>query len=121
VLIVDDDRLAATGLKRLLASEHRVEIATDGKEALELLAQKRFDLVLCDLMMPAMSGMEVFEEVARRAPDQASRMLFLTGGAFTARAMDFVTERPDRVLDKPVNLKMLRERIRQAVTGAQAA
>ena len=113
VLIVDDDPLAASGLKRLLASEHRVEIVTDGKQALERLLCKRFDVVLCDLMMPNLTGMDLYEEVARQAPEQAQRMLFVTGGAFTAQAKAFVAQRFDRVLEKPMDPRRLRAVIRE--------
>ena len=66
--------------------------------------------------MPGMSGMDLHAELSKTAPDQAERMCFLTGGAFTPRAMAFVAEVPDRLLEKPFDpealLGLVRERLR---------
>jgi signal transduction histidine kinase/CheY-like chemotaxis protein len=107
ILLVDDEPALAKALKRALRG-HRVEIAADGQQALELLAERSFDLVLCDLMMPHLSGPELFERLRDADPAQADRVLFITGGAFDGAAQALVEEMPDRFLKKPVDLAVLR-------------
>ena len=85
--IIDDEPLLIAALSRTLAPEHEVVAFTNAREALERLrAGERYALILCDLMMPEMTGMELYATLAREAPGQAERMVFLTGGAFTEAA-----------------------------------
>ena len=74
---------------------------------------EKFDLILCDLMMPDMTGMDLHRELARLVPEQASRMIFLTGGAFTAKARRFLSETPKEHIEKPfdpANLRAIAQR-----------
>ena len=106
VLVIDDEPY----IRRLIAQEldhHRVATAGTGREALALLEDRTFDVIFCDLNMPDLTGMDVHEQLARRRPEQANRMVFMTGGAFTPRARAFVDQRPDRVIDKPFELEDL--------------
>jgi CheY-like chemotaxis protein len=64
-------------------------------------------VILCDLMMPDMTGMDLHAELARKLPEQATRMIFLTGGAFTPRAREFLDEVPNQRLEKPCDLGKL--------------
>ena len=72
-----------------------------------LVAGERFDVILCDLMMPVMTGMDLAEELARILPEQASRVVFITGGAFTARAREFLERTPHHRLEKPLDMGRL--------------
>ncbi|HSN90360.1 MAG TPA: PAS domain S-box protein [Anaeromyxobacteraceae bacterium] len=108
ILVVDDEPLVGNVLQRLLGGRHEVVVATRGAEALVLLgAGARFDLLLCDLLMPEMSGMELYEKLAAEFPDQARHTVFMTGGAFTDRARAFAARRQHRVMTKPVDLREL--------------
>jgi PAS domain S-box-containing protein len=108
ILVVDDEPLVGAVLQRLLGAKHEVVVATRAAEAIVLLgAGARFDLLLCDLLMPEMSGMELHEKLATQYPDQAKRTVFMTGGAFTERARAFAAKRQHRVLTKPVDLREL--------------
>jgi CheY-like chemotaxis protein len=101
VLVLDDDPLVARALRRLLDPPHRVEELTAGRDALERLrAGARWDVVFCDLMLPEMTGMEWHAEVAR-AFGPAPRVVFVTGGAFTEAARDFLRRVPNPRLEKP--------------------
>jgi two-component system, cell cycle sensor histidine kinase and response regulator CckA len=112
VLVVDDDVLLVKGMKRVLR-EHEVTTAHSGAEALEILRREStFDVVLCDLMMSQMSGIELFTELASR-PDLKSRFVFLTGGAFTPEAREFLDEVPNQRLEKPVEAQHLRAVVEQ--------
>ena len=109
VLIIDDEPLILGALRRAFAGDYRITCISDARQALSRLASgERYDVVLCDLMMPEMSGMDVYAELARVAPDQVERMIFLTGGAFTARARDFLDQVPNARIEKPIDFQNLR-------------
>jgi CheY-like chemotaxis protein len=117
ILVVDDEPLMLKAVQRALARHHDVATVSSSREALgRIAAGERFDVILCDLMMPEMTGMDLHEELERVAPPQAERMIFLTGGAFTPRARSFLGERPDRRIEKPFDarqlLAMIGERLR---------
>jgi PAS domain S-box-containing protein len=109
VLIVDDDRFVGAALARVLR-DHEVTVVTRARDALALLAEgKPFDVILSDLMMPEMSGMELYDELVRRDPRAAERVVFLTGGAFTPDAKAFLDRVPNAQIEKPFDPKSLRE------------
>jgi signal transduction histidine kinase/DNA-binding response OmpR family regulator len=103
ILIVDDDRLVRNGLRRILERHHEVELASSAERALEVLEQDRFDVVLCDLIMPGMTGMQLYREVSRRAPAQAERFVFLTGGTSSGEAREFLVGVKNPRAYKPVS------------------
>ncbi|PYN41729.1 MAG: hypothetical protein DMD95_18640 [Candidatus Rokuibacteriota bacterium] len=109
ILVVDDDPRVGGAIQMLLAAEHDVVVATTGSEVVQRLASgERFDIILCDLMMPGMTGMDLHEELERLEPAQATRMIFLTGGAFTPRARAFLAGVPNARLEKPFDPQGLR-------------
>jgi PAS domain S-box-containing protein len=109
VLVVDDDPMVAAVVRRILASDHDLTSTTSAQHALDLCSGgERYDVILCDLMMPQMTGMDLHAELARLAPDQAERMLFFTGGAFTERARSFLDEVDNLRLEKPFDAVTLR-------------
>jgi nitrogen-specific signal transduction histidine kinase len=107
LLLVDDDRLVRNGLRRVLERHHDVAVAADGRRALELIEAQPFDVVVCDLIMPEMSGMELFEAVQRSNPDQAARFVFVTGGTNSPEARDFLLNVPHPRVYKPVRAEDL--------------
>lgn len=115
ILVVDDDVLLGLAVRRALVGQHEVEVLSSGRTAVELLCGPEgasFELVLCDLMMPDFSGVDVHDAVAARAPAVAGRMVFLTGGAFTPAARAFLSRVPNRTLEKPMGARELREAVR---------
>ena len=109
LLVVDDEAANLESLEKIFQKEgFRVLTATGGREALDLCRTHRVHVVLSDLMMPGMSGMELFAEIKRDYPDQALRMGFINGGIYTDDAQRFVDERPDRLLFKPFGPRELR-------------
>ncbi|HEX4351681.1 MAG TPA: response regulator [Polyangiales bacterium] len=109
VLVVDDERLIAAAVQRTLAREHEVTALGRARDALEgLRSGLRFDLILCDLMMPEMNGIELHAELIQLAPDQAARMVFLTGGPCTSLAKDFLATVPNPHIEKPFDTRRLR-------------
>jgi two-component system NtrC family sensor kinase len=104
VLIVDDQPGVAHTLSRLLAAEANVVIATSGFEALERIERGEcFDLVLCDIMMPLMTGLQLFDRVRAVAPQVASAFVFITGGLPPELEKD-LRATGKRCLEKPVKL-----------------
>ena len=71
-------------------------------------AGERFDVILCDLMMPEMTGMDLYAELGKLAGDQADRLVFVTGGAFTPRAREFLERVPNARVEKPIDFQNLR-------------
>jgi len=110
VLVVDDEELVGRAVARTLSQDHEVVVRTSGLDALELLTPggDGFDVVVCDLMMPGMTGMELHGRVRTANPSLAERMVFLTGGAFTPEARAFLEEVQNPRLDKPFEPAALR-------------
>ena len=109
VLVVDDEILVAHAVRRALAHDHDVVAVHSGAEALERLrGGDRFDVIICDLMMPQMTGMEFHQELARSQPTDAERVVFLTGGTFTPNARQFLEDVPNQRIEKPFDSTHLR-------------
>lgn len=104
VLVVDDEPLVVRFLLRLLGREHDVTTATSGREALERLSERTFDAVLCDVVMPELSGIEVWE---RLEPPQRARLVFMTGNASVPEVHAFLCQVRAPVLKKPFTAESL--------------
>ncbi|HTO96394.1 MAG TPA: ATP-binding protein [Myxococcales bacterium] len=115
VLLVDDEAHLGLTLKVGLRDEAEVVPVRSGREAIRtLLADDGFDLVLCDLMMPDLTGMDVFEQVGAERPSLRDRFVFMTGGAVTERARKFLEQVPTQRLDKPFRLEQVEALLRKA-------
>jgi PAS domain S-box-containing protein len=118
VLAIDDDPLVLNALKRVLAPEHHVTVFSSAQAALAWLGQGRpWELILCDLMMPEMTGMEFHAELLLRMPERAGDILFVTGGAFTAGAREFLGRVSNPRLEKPFEPQRLRELVNAQLQG----
>ena len=122
LLVVDDEPYICTAIQRLLRREHEVTALTTVREAMALVERgERFDVILSDLMMPEQNGEEFYKELQRVAPEQAQRMIFMTGGAFTPRSEEFLRSSRVPQVSKPLSLEVLQGAIRQVVETAAAA
>ncbi len=118
VLIVDDEDLVGDAITRALATECNVTHAASGREALALFAGgASYDVILCDVMMPDLSIMDLHAETTRVAPALADRIVFMTGGAFTPKARAFLESVGRPCVEKPLGL----DRLREVVQGCRAA
>jgi DNA-binding NtrC family response regulator len=115
VLVVDDEPLVGSAIRRALAAEHDVTVVPGAGQALERLGRERFDAVVSDLLMPDLSGMDLYAEVQRRDPSLAPHVVFVTGGAFTPAARQFVEAHRERCLEKPFEAAQLRRLVRRHV------
>jgi CheY-like chemotaxis protein len=109
ILLVDDEPLVAHTMERLLRRDYDTIIEESGHDALVRIARgERFAAIVSDIMMPNMTGIELFEQLQHVAPDQAARLIFLSGGAFTPQARERLDGLGVIQLDKPVAAKQLR-------------
>jgi PAS domain S-box-containing protein len=109
VLVIDDEPALAAMIRRVLSKDYHVDLAVDAREGLERLeSPEPYDVILCDLMMPDMTGMDLFAEVAKRHPGLERRFIFMTGGAFTPRATEFLAQVSNRRLEKPFETAVLK-------------
>jgi CheY-like chemotaxis protein len=108
VLVIDDEAPVRRALRKSLRSEHDVVLVSCAQDALErILAGERYDLILCDLMMPEMTGVDLHEALLLRAPEVLPHVVFMTGGAFTDGARAFVERSTRTFLEKPIDTKRL--------------
>ncbi|WP_434388287.1 ATP-binding protein [Melittangium boletus] len=118
VLVIDDEPLLCSAVERILGPHHDVEFTTLAAEVLPRLeAGERFDLILCDLMMPRMNGMDFHAALHRLRPELTGRVIFLTGGAFTPQARSFLERIPNRRVEKPFNARALLEVTREVLAS----
>jgi CheY-like chemotaxis protein len=119
VLVIDDDRLVAQAVALVLGEYHDVDTVGSAAEALARVQEGRvYDAIVCDLMMPGMGGIELYYELEVTVPAMARRMLFATGGAFTAASQSFVEVMAKRVVAKPFRGEDLRRKVARMVEQA---
>jgi CheY-like chemotaxis protein len=113
-LIIDDEPLIGATLRLLLLDEHDVDVVGSGTDARAMLASEpAYDVILCDLMMPVASGMDLHAWLSERGSDLAGRMIFMSGGVFTDDARTFLETVPNARVDKPFDHDRLLALIRQ--------
>jgi CheY-like chemotaxis protein len=116
VLVVDDEVAVGSTLRLVLQREHDVQLATSGEEALRLLAAgTRFHAIVCDLMMPGMTGVDLYETIRSVYPGLEERMVFMTGGALLAKTEDFLARVKNPLLEKPFDVPLVRRTLERLV------
>lgn len=114
ILIIDDEKSIRNTLKEILEYEgYKVEEAADGKAGLDILEKKDFDVVLCDIKMPKMDGMEVLEKAAEMVPDVP--FIMISGHGTIETAVEATKKGAYDFLQKPPDLNRLLITIRNAV------
>lgn len=118
VLVVDDEPFLAELLRRTLSDENEIVVATEAVRALARLeAGERFDVVLCELMMSTMDGIELHRQLSLSLPREANRIVFVTGGAITTRVESFFRGVPNLLLERPIDVDGLRALIERRARG----
>ncbi|MBL8957006.1 MAG: response regulator [Myxococcaceae bacterium] len=118
VLVIDDDRLVSRVVLRVLRS-CQVDLADNARVALELARERPYDVVLCDLSMPDLSGEEVLTQLRRDATGLEKRFILMTGGAITDAAIARVAALQVPVLEKPMTAERLWAAVRGVLSPAQ--
>ncbi|MEO8800815.1 MAG: ATP-binding protein [Polyangiaceae bacterium] len=112
VLVIDDEPLVLKSTVQLLCEKHDAIAASSAKEAIALLEKgESFDAILCDLLMPEMTGMDLFKQLTERWPHLAKRVAFVSGGVFTRQASAFVASCGQPLIDKPFSAETLFEMV----------
>lgn len=120
ILVVEDDPGVAEGIRLLLEPQYQVEVVEGGAEALRLLsipvnAPNSFEVVLCDVMMPGVSGIDLYRQLAQTSPAMARRIIFMTGGAYTDDADRFLGSVDNIQVQKPFNLRFLHQQLQNVI------
>jgi two-component system NtrC family sensor kinase len=114
VLVIDDEVEVGRSIERILGRDHDVVSVSGGEAALILFADRPWDVVLCDLMMPDMTGVEVYRRAVAENPELAHRFVFLTGGTFDDVVRAFLLGVPNGLVEKPFDTRELRALVAQA-------
>lgn len=111
LLIIDDEPALLRAMKRHLR-DYEVDTVTSGIQALGLLQTNHYDLILCDVMMPEMTGPELYFQVeAQFAQDVARRIVFMTGGAFLPEQAKALKQTGCRTLPKPIGAALVLQQL----------
>lgn len=111
-LLIVDDELALAVVYRRALKEHECHIARDGAEALvRLTGAEHFDGVLCDYAMPRMNGAQLYDSLERLRPSLLPRIIFVTASVGNAAFDAFIARIPNRVLEKPCDVQVLRDAV----------
>ncbi|HET6146057.1 MAG TPA: response regulator [Polyangia bacterium] len=122
ILAIDDEALLLKAYRRMLSDVHDVQTAVGAQEALRVLASDReFDVILCDLQMPDVSGADLYAAVRDLYPGLAERFIFVTGGAFSSDAKRFLEESSCLVINKPFRVEELLTMIDRKVEASDVA
>jgi PAS domain S-box-containing protein len=121
VLVVDDEPAIRRALARLLGDTHEVVLAASGAEAQSILTvDTAFDVILCDLMMPGMTGMQLHTWLQGHARALAARVVFVTGGAFTPRAAEYLEKAGNLQIEKPFDSAYVKFLVSELVAAARS-
>jgi CheY-like chemotaxis protein len=120
ILVIDDEVILLRAIQNILQDDgHHVTCRDDPRSALALLEQgESFDLILSDLMMPSMTGMDLYETLLARMPAAAQKLVFITGGAVTPRMAAFLESIPNARLEKPFRIEQLCATVRRGLLAA---
>jgi CheY-like chemotaxis protein len=121
ILVVDDEALVAESMQRMLAS-HEVTVVHSGRAAQSALNERpsAFEVVLCDIMMPGMSGIELYESIRVAHPDIAQRFVFVSGGGLTGESRRFLESARRVLLAKPVTPRELERAVQDVLAVTKA-
>jgi PAS domain S-box-containing protein len=108
ILVVDDESLVLEAMERVLSEEHDVVAVGSGRAGLQRIEEGRFDVVICDLLMPEMSGADFWAELHRRDPDLAARTVLVTGAGLLEDARSAMGAFEGPIVEKPFTAADLR-------------
>ena len=114
ILVIDDERSIRNSLKEVLEYEnHKVDLAIDGLEALDMFSTNIYDIILCDIKMPKMDGIEVLEKIHEIAPDAS--VIMISGHGNIDTAVEAIKKGAFDFIEKPLDLNRLLITIRNGL------
>jgi PAS domain S-box-containing protein len=117
ILVVDDEEMLLRSVRRVLEG-HDVTCTTSAREALAMLERgEAFDVIVSDLMMPNMTGTQFYEELLKVRPEDARRVVFLSGGALSPKDVAFLEAVPNLRIEKPFQVAQLRKLVEQLLAS----
>jgi signal transduction histidine kinase len=122
ILVIDDEPMIGKVVRALLRTDHDAVVVQSAAAGLRCLENGEvFDLILCDMAMPELSGPEFYANVAKRWPSLLSSVVFMTGGATTPAAAEFLHALSTPVLPKPFTADTLKRLVHDCLPGASAS
>ena len=115
VLVVDDEPAIGRVLALILGADHKVTVTDGGEMGVACALAEEFDIVLCDLRMNDLSGADLFEKLRRDRSGLERRIVFMTGGAFTASDRAFIAKVANVVIEKPIDRSELNRAMRETL------
>lgn len=116
VLVIDDEQLLGQTIQLGLEDTMDVQLETSGEKGLaRLLSEDPFELVLCDLSLPDLSGIDIYARASEAKPEIKDRFVVMTGGAVTSESRDFLENYQGHLLNKPFTLSQVESLIDQIV------
>lgn len=116
ILIIDDEENILQVMRQALQREgYEIDTVLDALKGLSILSSSEYDLVICDIAMARMNGIEFFREIEERLPGMADRILFMTGGILSPSIQKFIQERRVSIIEKPFNLPTLFQGVHDAL------
>jgi len=118
ILVVDDEAAILTFLRRLLTDMgHNVETINNADTALERLKTERYSLILLDIKLPGMSGIELYQQIEKIAPALTRRVMFITGDIMEGTTHDFLEKAGVPHITKPIDIEELKKMMNSILTG----
>jgi nitrogen-specific signal transduction histidine kinase/CheY-like chemotaxis protein len=122
VLVVDDEPSIGAALGELLAAEHEIVAVRSARDALKLLlSEEPFDVIFCDVIMPQMSGIDLYRSLRAERPGLERRIVFMSGGAFTSSTAEFLASVDNRRVEKPFNVALIEKIVRDMMRSRTRA
>ncbi|NUO48573.1 MAG: PAS domain S-box protein [Polyangiaceae bacterium] len=122
IVVIDDEPLVARALSKMLGAKHDVTVHTAPREALQrLLEGSAVEVVVCDLAMPELTGMELYARLCEARPEYRERFIFVTGGTTTQEAAAFVATVSAKTLPKPFDMVAIESAIRECLARSMAS
>ena len=116
--MIDDEETILQLIQEVLRREgHKVDSATDGQAALEMIGKKHYDVIISDWKMPGLNGMQIYEDLFARNPVTARQMLFMTGDVIKSTFQDFLVKHDLTCLPKPFSVWEFRAAVARLGTG----
>ncbi len=119
ILVVDDEPTILAFLKEVLGGEgYDVATAGSGKEALDRIGSEEYSLILCDIKLPGMSGVELYEQIEKTASSLQKRVMFITGDVLAADTREFLKRTKAPYVTKPFDIAKLKEEVNRVIVSA---
>jgi len=120
ILMVDDEQVVRELVKRVLGGEgYEVDTIDNAADALKMIADQRYNLILLDIKMPGMDGAELYRRIQKIAKSLARRVVFITGDIVSAATEKFLSETKVARIDKPFTAEQLRREVKRALSGGR--